>query len=593
MNSYPISKKSIINMAESAVSLTYYDRAWVLKMFMCGQYDFGKSLADQSVRKWSSGSTGDILPTYPDAITTDQPVGVQNYGLVNSRYNVQRIVFADARFSFDFEDSRESEVNNAWLKKMWSLGSWSTPFMDVCFSFEQNGIGFAKCGVLPDGRIHWKFVDLHNCIWDHETRNPNEYRWYITRDFLSIADAAAKYGHLFYDPVLSEVENGKNIVSEIERLATNVSFENGQARGTWKQLVEWEYNSYDKHCVILGDLRTGRMANWDENTGKYQWANTGGADLDDLAGPQPFDCIPIAKMWDIIVPGRARPVGKAEFTISQASRMNQLESAMGGIIDNAPPLNGIAMNLITPEMKKKLEDAISMGNTDPKEIMKLIAFETDDIKNGIVRLPGAEFPVSMLQLRGEMAREMTASTGVNDNDRGNTLDGDRVTAREVSTINSKTDVQPGHIRKQYAEFLQEVAKISRKVGAKYSRWQGAIYYEAEGSLLQLDLTRYPIHVFLKKEAEVTVSPESVEGLTTESRQQKRLQRFVNLDSVAMQMGVVDAVKVFKDVYRAFGVNEFDALRPDQQAAMPPGMPPEGGQDPTAALNEARGTQPQS
>jgi hypothetical protein len=141
--------------------------------------------------------------------------------------------------------------------------------------------------------------------------------------------------------------------------------------------------------------------------------------------------------------------------------------------------------------------------------------------------------------------------------------------------------------------LQEIAKISRKVGAKYSRWQGAIYYEAEGSLLQLDLTRYPIHVFLKKEAEVTVSPESVEGLTTEARQQKRLQRFVNLDSVAMQMGVVDAVKVFKDVYRAFGVNEFDALRPDQQAAMPPGMPPEGGQDPTAALNEARGTQPQS
>lgn len=590
MNSYPISKKSIIEMAESATSLNYYDRAWTLKMFMCGEYDYGKPLKDQAVRRWSSGSSGDILPTYPDAITTDQEVGVQNYGLVNSRYNVQRIVFADAKFSFDFADSRVSEVNNAWLKKMWSLGSWSTPFMDVCFSFEQNGIGFAKCGVMPDGRIHWKFVDIHNCIWDHETRNPNEYRWFLTRDFLSIADAVAKYGHLFYDPVLSDVENGRKIVAEISRISTDVSYENGDRRGNWKQLVEWEYNSYDKHCVILGDLRTGRMANWDQTTGKYQWANPDGGTLDDLAGSQPFECIPVAKMWDIIVPGRARPVGKAEYTISQASRMNQLESAMGGIIDNAPPINGIAMNLITPEMKKKLEDAIANGNTDPKEIMKLIAFETDDIKNGLIRLPGAEFPVSWLQLRGEMAREMTASTGVNDNDRGNTLDGDRVTAREVSTINSKTDVQPGHIRKQYADFLQEVAKISRKIGAKYSRWAGTIWYEAEGSMLSMDLSRYPIHVFLNLDAEVTVSPESVEGLTSEAKQQKRLQRFVNLDSIAIQMGQVDAGKVFKDIYRAFGVNEFDALRPDPaQGQMPQVMP----QDPEAALNEARGTQPQS
>jgi hypothetical protein len=597
MQNLPFTKQELIDMAKDAYDQRYYKRAMALKQFMLGIYDYEKPLDEQPIKIASISDSSDIIPVYPDISLTNAATGVQNHALVASRYLIQGIVFSEPKFTFDFDNPFFAAVNDAWLKKMWSLGDWSSIFLDAGMSYEQNGVSFCKAGVTGDGRVHWRFVDIHNCIWDPYTRNPDEYQWFLVRDFLCFRDALAKYGHLFWKEGKTDEENGKAAHEGIAALCKSVSQNNTISDSNIKSLVEWEFCHEHWHCIILGNIETGPMLNFNMESGVYEYADgKDGRSKTAKTGVQPFDGINVATWWDMTVPGRRGPVGKAELTIALSSLANTIEKTLDATVRNAPMINGLSTQGMEPEQIERFQAYAREGKINPSVIGELLLFADESIKDSIIRVPGPPVDQGLLLLRNEMKGEMNASGGQSDNQRGQRVDGDRVTAKEIATINQGTSVIPGHTRKQFANFLQKLTKITRRIGSLYASWDGTIWVSYNGKPLKMDLDRYPIKPFLEVDSEVFVNPDSLETLNGEAKRSLRLEQFNMLDLTFIKLGVFDAKKVAEDVYNTcYGISNISYLLATAPPA-PEGMEQMmGGQglpeEATKAINQIQGQMP--
>jgi hypothetical protein len=567
---FPVNAAAIAKMAKAAYDEEYYQDCFTFKMFTLGDYDHGLSLRDQKIATSTFGN-GDIAPIYLDRWASDQPVGTTNHALVNLRYNVQKLVFPDPKFIFNFEEPAISAVCDAWLKKMWSIGQWDDVLQMVATSCQQTGIGITKIGMSGD-RPHIEYVDIHNCIWDCDTNNPSEYKWFLTRSFLTVGEAVEKYGHLYNDPTKDPQENGKHIIESIEGMMTSLADISAQPHNAEQSsyLIEWEYNSKTHHCIILGHIESGKLLNWDSEEGNYKWASEYG-ELGDkycLAGAQPFGVCPIEVYFEFIVPGRRRPIGVAESTIPVASSANRQEIAMDACVKNAPPINIVSVEQMTPETKAKLEELVKMGVTDPNRIMEMSYFNIEDVSKVFQRVPGGGIDQSMLLLRQAMQREITAVTGVTDASRGNTLQGDRVTAKEVGYIQDETEVSPSWSRSKYSGFLERLAKKVMKIGSRFSRWEGVLQYEHNGQTNTMDTSRYPVNIFLSLDCEISVEPESMSSSSKRAKKEERLQQYMAVDKDAIALKIVDPVAIYKDIYEALGRTDTEKFFATQQPPMP-------------------------
>jgi len=595
----PFTREEIIELAKAAYDKDWYDDAYMLKRFLVGDYDYTKSLRDQpdGRSRGTKGSTkGDILPVYGDVADNLGKVGVQNHALVNSRINVWNIIFTTPNFDCDLIDASESSLNDAWVRKMWDIGNWSNPLSDAGFSFETCGVGFCKLGSTPDGRVHMKYQDVHDSLWDFMNRNPADWEWFLFREHISIRDAMKKYGHLWHSDSLDSKQNMKLAEKELRKLSASYATGTSTGSGTFQVIAEWEFWHNNAHCVFLGGLNNGIMLNIDEK-GRYNMADPlNPRDKMSMAGENPFKCKPVISFTDTTLPNVRRPVGKKKTSLGPIGMANRIERGLERVAANMGPINLLATGALEPDvliaLKKKM-DGNSTLSLD--ELGEVVMVDTEDVAKAILRVQGQPLDQSLLQWRSIMKQEINAAEGVDDASRGQRSASERITAEEIRRFADVQGGQADHMRKQYSIFMSQLWTVSRKIGSDYFWWSGTINFQHNGRLVPYDLSRYPIKPFLAKDSIGTATPDSLLYMSEESRRQKRAERLSMVDSIFIKLGVFDPKAVAADVYREmYGITDISPyLAPPAPPGVMPGAPNQIPPEADAAMREAQHTAKQT
>jgi hypothetical protein len=328
------------------------------------------------------------------------------------------------------------------------------------------------------------------------------------------------------------------------------------------------------HAVFLGSISDPvAVMVYDPESGEYEISG----DTEDQnfnmtpLGLNPFGRIPLTFWVDSSLPGSNKPQSKLYTTAPIAKMLSDVERYIVRTIDRGIPMIVLATGAMDPETIKNIKEAIETGRTEALEvIVSELPFNNDTVQ----RIPGAEVPQTVLQLRQLLKNELNAATGVMDAQRGQALPGDK-TAYEVRTLFSSQGVQARHLRRRFARFVQQCIYTSR--------WIGALYETVPDVLItpdgfRIDVESYPRDVFLKEDLEIVVSENSLQYKDSESMFQERVAQFRAVDQPGIQIGVLDPVAVMRDVYNRIG-------RPqDAERLLVPPPPQEEmiGQEPTDA-----------
>lgn len=529
-----LSKEQIQGLARQARDDGYYDKIYSLYLFNAGEMEQLKEVLTGS---GSSFSKDLDLGDYPEI---DPPIymqGVQNHALLNSRINVQGLVYALPEITLNTPNPTIREIQKQFLLKRWEEGLWPYCFYEMGMEVEAGGISFAEIGINEDGRVDVQHRSVLDVLWDRTNKTPSQWRYFFTRNRMDLLEAQQKYPSV--------------PLERLEALATDLSLRwsrrgipegasNKNGYGECKIIYEWNFWTPKQHAVFLGSIQGDHeflALGPSENAGlAYETA--------DAPGPNPFGTIPISVWVDSFVPGVARPVSKLETSWRSISMLNALELAMRNNVRRNFALTFFSTLGLSDEVIEILKKA-----KGPDDVGLYIPYE-GDLEKAIQHLPAQDMPTAWMHAIEYYRNQINAATGVMDTQRGQPLPGER-TALEVRTLHASQGVQARHSRNRYAAFLKMLMEKVLHIAARYDTAPTVLSCDFG----PVDSSRHPLQPFLEIPSEVYVNEASLEYFSTEDQKQRRLQQFQLVDLPAIQMGVDDTMKVFADVYKQIGLSD--------------------------------------
>lgn len=539
------------------------EKNYALFLFAAGET---VQLEDCLVNGFSRWASGDDMPSYP---AIDPPIalkGVQNHALVNARINVQGIVYSDPQIHVQHTDPIVRDVLASFLKKRWSQGEWQHAFYEAGMEVETCGLSFCEIGIGPQRRVTVQHRSILDCMWDRTARSVDEWGHFFVRNRLSLGKAMAKYGHAIDK-------------ERLEDLAREMEWPYKSSGGTTptgappKVITEWSFWSPDAHVTVLGSIAgDGEYFGFDDKL-TYRKG---------IVGPNPFGLIPISLWLDSWAPGVMRPVGKLETAWRSQAMLNEIEKQLRETIKRSIPLRFMSSVGLNDEVVKALKEVKSWD-----DIGLIIPLEDPDVANAIKELPGQGVNPTALQAIDYYRDQMNAATGVMDTQRGQPLPGER-TALEVRTLHSAQGVQARHMRTRFANFLRQTLKKALQIAALYD--DDPVMLEC--SFGPVDSRVHNVKALLGLPVDIQVQESDLQFVSDEDLKLRRIQQFQAVDMPAIQTGVGDPYKIFRDVYQALGVadptklmlspEEYARLMAQQEAMMEgqePGAEEGSGQTP--------------
>lgn len=543
----PTTIETALRFAKEGRDDKFYNKLYQLQLVMSGDT---QTIDDLSASGWAGYTEHPDLGAYPDIDPDLGPEGVQNDVLIDSRINIQSIVYQDPRFVIPARNPIIKDYIQAYLKDLWDDDDLSQKCYEVGMDCECMGVGFMEWGIGHDGSVSGSPFSPLDAIWDRKNRNPGSWRYFWIRRWLDLEDAYEKYGHAVPYSILKEL---CTVMRWQPRSGKSTS--NSGDRGEMHGILEWTYWDRNSYGVFLGGISGTRkiVFGLDEQYRHQPLAMDAQA-----LGPNPFNTIPVSRWIDSMTPGVRRPVSKVETTIRTSSLISKLEDGFRVTIDEGGPVNTLNFQHLDKDDAKELQGAKSLKN-----LGRLIGVTHEDAQKAFHRFPADEIPQSWIQLWQISKEKMKGSTGVMDSQKGQSLGGEARSAFEVRMMEQQGGVQNRHIRKQYRRFLAESVKIIMKIGAKF---------ESKRRLLVIpkgviDTAMFPVNPFLNIEFPIGVQEDSLSIASEEERQQRRMIEFTSVDVPAIELGTADPLKVIEELYRDLGVNPQSRMYSAEQLAM--------------------------
>lgn len=568
--------QEIKDFAEVACDQEMYRHFRAMQMYLTGNYDPSKSMQNQAYPCSTVGTSPFPLQEYEA-----RPYGsgmrraVVNHAFINARILQESIVFNQPEFTFpDITHPMVKAFNNGWLQSRWAAGGWASHFLEAAMTgYEPCGISFIQVGIVPWGEFRMtslRSVDPLDMIWDPVHTNPEEWDRYLLRNRVNYDDWMRRYS----------LPLGEDRAKKLfERSARTMKPRTGSAKKKAYAAYEWEYWSENYHAIILpSDGKLGAvMLAWDGE----QYVES------EVCGENPFGIIPIVPWWDMMAPGTAVPVGKAEYSYAVVSQINLFDQRERDLIDNVPPTTAISTTGLQDEdLINHLKDGKTLGEWGKPILTKLK--EPGEI---VHRIDGATIPPQWQMMKESLRRDLNAVTGVSDASRGQAVDAsDRVSATEIRHIQSQQNIQASHARRQYANALSSVATVARVIGAQYDNTP--LIINAGG--VEFEPTISDFSVMLEAPSRIVVQEDSILGLDSVGRRQAAIADFTAIYIPAIQAGVINPAEAFKRLFAKVGEPGFDEMTAQAQPQMPgaPGAAPGGEELPPEAMammNEMVGT----
>lgn len=493
---------------------------------------------------WAEGSSTsfDDMPLYPEIHPDVVAQGIQNHAVVNSSIMIQNTVYSDPSFIVSCEDENIQAIVKGWAKKRWSEGSWADDFYQAGMEVEAAGLSAVEIGIDEDGKVGIAHVSCLDMLWDRSARKPSAWEYVFVRKRLSKRQAKIKY------PWLSEEEIAKLTTIVVQRSASGSE----TVLSNRDVIIEWSFWANDAHVVFLGGIQSGLVcALTEQNVYIPMYFED-----DAPAGTNPFGLIPVAVWANPRLPGASRPSSRLEINWSQATWINVLELYAKEVLMRGLPLTIVDETCFSESHLRKIN--LARGPADVERIL----VSQGEAQKAIHRIPASEIPASLMAVMEYAHRQLNASTGVADAQRGQPLPGDK-TALEVRTLNSAQGIQARHMRSQYAAFLKSVMQKSRMIASNYESGDEIIY--ADG--VTFNTASHNIRAILGSPMSITVSESSLGGSSEEDVAYQRIQQFQAIDMPCLQLGVGDPVKIFSSVYRDVGVSPETRLKSEESIAL--------------------------
>lgn len=529
--------KDIAKIRERALSArddSYYDKMYALTRWFAG--DDTLMLGTEAMSFGGVGGHGtQDLPDYP---YIDLPLGlpgVHNHGLVNSRINIQSVVYSDAEIVYSVQNPIIRETNAAFIKKRWDQGDWGSVFLECGMEVEATGLGIVEIGI-KEGRLQVEHRSILDCLWDRGHRSRGQWRFIFMRNRLDVDECLEKYEGLITE------EEAENLAQET-RLSSTIASLVSMQTGALTQIREWSYWDGECHCIFLGSIA-------DENSIIFRLKQEGEGFVyerveDGEAGINPYGFIPTAMWVDCWTPGVLRPVSKTETTWRVARILNQLEAHVVNTVERDIPITIMSTANMSQDQIARIAKA-----KGPNDIGMIIPLDMVDVTNAIHRVSPHGIATGVLQAIQYYKELINATTGVADAQRGQPLPGDK-TAEEVRSLSSAQGVQNKHLRRQYSSFLKEIINKGRLIAAKFDT--DPMIIEIGDNMI--DTGQVDITPFLEMPLDVQIRENSLAYESEKDKTMARLQEFQAVDMIAMDKGVADPQKVFKDVYEDIGVTD--------------------------------------
>lgn len=528
--------EKIRERAAAARDDNYYDKVYSLIRWFSG--DDRLMLSDGTTATLSDGgSHGD--PDMPDYPYVELPLGapgIHNHGMVNSRINIQSVVYADPEFVYTERHPVIRGIVAGFVKKRWEEGDWGSVFMEAGMEVEAAGLGFVEIGIR-DSAVTVEHRSVLDMLWDRGHRSRGKWRFVFIRNRLDVDEVLEKYAGIV-------TEEEATALARETRLSAPISSVMAWEVGELTQVREWSYWDKDHHVVFLGSISQEDsiiLRLKERDAGRFEYERVG----DGNAGPNPFGVVPVSIWTDSWAPGVLRPVSKTEQTWRIARMLNELEAHVVNTISREIPITILSTANMSPEQISRISKAQSY-----KDVGMIIPVDMADVTNVVNRVPGGGVATGVLQSIQYYKELINAVTGVMDAQRGQPIPGDR-TAEEVRTLSSAQGIQNKHLRRQYSSFLKDVVKKACKIASKFDRKP----MEIQVGKSMVNTSQVQISEFLDMDWEVYVRENT---LVYESEQDKilaRLQEFQAVDLKAIELHVADPMKVFKDLYEDIGVTD--------------------------------------
>lgn len=557
--------KEIRTRAKASRRESYYRKLYLLKRFMAGDYNGAVTAMTDWLAGSKTWSDDPDLPEYPEIETPFGEDGTQNFAQVSSRINIQSVVYADPDFQFRCDVPLVKQVNKEWTRQRWEEGEWGDKFYEVGMEVEGTGIGCVEMGMNEFALTDIAFRDTGDIMFDWLYRSPSDWRYVFRRDRLDKATFLNRYA----SAGVTEDEFDK--LARVRNQMSSLDAEEPVVR-------EWVYYDRDTHVVFLGQIGCAGIVLKLGPNGYVRCGDNGYVDDSGYAyeateleagGPNPYGVIPFAFWIDSWSPGVKMPMGKMETTWRIASMLIKTQKIKKRIIERALPLTVISTYGLTPKQIKHLRDT----RGDMEAIGELIPMDMANVTGMIARVPPGEVPLSILQVEADLKNELNAATGVMDAQRGAIQGGEKATATGERLLYSAQGVQAQHTRKRFAHFLRVLVQKARWIGAAYETGDSVLYLD-EGPM---DLSRYNRRAFLSYQMAVHVDDSSLQYKTDEMKINERIAQFNAIDLVGIKLGVLDPVKVFRDLYKRMGMRDPDMFMKEgvtqgQNAQVPPEEP---------------------
>lgn len=526
----PISIAKAKKFAEEARDDTFYKKLFQLQLVMSGMT---QTLDQLEQGGWVSGEGGDDLPYYPDIDPDLGPEGVQNHLLVNSRINIQSVVYSNPKVVASSTIPLIRDVIDAWIHDIWDETDFQYKAYEVGLDCETMGMGFVEIGT-KDGGIDFQTFSPLDALWDRKNKHAADWRFFIIRRWLSIDEAYAKF-------------KGQIPYSYLESLATPMILGRRGLKGRRGEMLlipEYSFWHPTSHAIFLGGIKTSKsvVLRINDQAMEYEVVPEGESNC----GANPFGIIPVAVWCDSMSPGVRRHVGKAETTVRSSSLVNRIEKALRAILVNGAPINLVNMELLDPKEAERLKDAKDLDN-----VGSLVAVsDAEAATNAVHRIPADDLPGGLLQLRALAMDELKGASGVMDSMRGLYSQGERTTAQEIRVVESNGGIQNRHTRKRYRDFLHQCIRIMMRLAK----------FDTKDRLLTIgdtafNTTMFPVAAFMSMKYPVSVQEDSLAMKSDDERRQDRMLEFSTVDIPLMQAGVADPMRVALDVYKDLGERE--------------------------------------
>lgn len=523
----PLKADVVRAMAKQARNNRLYRKLYALQLFMSGEFvELSKMATEQS----SSYDTDVDLGLFPDIDPEIGDTGIQNHGLINSRINIQAIVFSSPEFELKIDDPLIREYVQAYLEQIWDEGDFSGKNYEVGMDTECMGFGFAEWGIEDGGVTMEPFSPL-DWLGDRSRKSPSSWRYHFIRRRLDLEDAFERFGHLV------DYETLEYLAVEMRSSPCESETDERYSAEVYPILPVWSFWHKDTHCLFLGTI------NGPEDKSILLRMN---ADLEyeiaDDPGPNPFGCLPVSTWVDSWSPGVSRPVGKTETTTRTASMLNKLEWAINTCIDRGIPLTILSTVGLNPATIDKLKNGMTLD-----QLGEVIISDFDDVSKSVQRLAGLGVPTDYLNVRSIYKDELNASTGVMDSMRGVVMPGER-TAQETRVNEANGGIQSKHIRKSYQKFLKQGLTVAIAIGRLWESKRRVVML-SDGPV---DTDQFPLRPLLALPLSPSVHEDSLSLTSPDERKQQRMIEFQTVDLKAIEAGVGDPYKIFFQLYRDLG-----------------------------------------